>query len=131
MFSAPVGVNFDLMFDEQRIIHFVKAATMKLFYHFLIFVFVSLILVACANLFANDGEGRIFDNQPSDLKQKQNDQFDDSVEAASPAPSPYALASINYQHLLKEKDNAENKCYYMDNFYLQNIQMLIGHFDRQ
>ncbi|MDN5287832.1 MAG: hypothetical protein JWR38_4106 [Mucilaginibacter sp.] len=64
---------------------------MKLFYHFLIFVFVSLLLVACAHMFSNDDEGKTLNNRPSGLEHNRNDQFDDSV-ATNPLTSPFILA---------------------------------------
>lgn len=98
---------------------------MKLFYHFLIFVFVSLVLVACANLFAHDGEGKM----PAGFEQEE--QFDDSVGTVNQTHGPYTLASINYQSLLKGKRWTDNKCYYMNNFCLQNVQTAITYFGRQ
>ena len=64
---------------------------MKLFYHFLIFVFVSLLLIACAHLFTTDDEGKTFNNKPSGSEHNRNEQFDDSV-ATNTLNSPFALA---------------------------------------
>jgi hypothetical protein len=64
---------------------------MKLFYHFLIFVFVSLLLVACANIFTNNDEGKTLNIRPSGFEYNHNDQFNDSVEAI-PLNSPSILA---------------------------------------
>jgi hypothetical protein len=64
---------------------------MKLFYHFLIFVFVSLLLIACASIFTNDDEEKTLNTKPSGLEHNRNDRFDDSV-ATNPLKSPFILA---------------------------------------
>jgi len=98
---------------------------MKLFYHFLVFVFVSLLLIACANIFTTDHKEKALNNEPSVLKRKGN-KPDVSVKA-SPPNSPYILASFNYKNILKGKRWMDNQCDYKNNFYIKNIQLVISH----
>jgi hypothetical protein len=99
---------------------------MKLFYHFLVFVFVSLLLIACANIFTTDHKVKALNNEPSVLKRKGS-KPDVSVKADS-KNSPYILAGFNYKNILKGKRWMDNQCDYKNNFYIKNIQLVISHF---
>jgi hypothetical protein len=99
---------------------------MKLFYHFLVFVFVSLLLIACANIFTTDHKVKALNSEPSVLKRKGNEP-DVSAKAGS-KNGPYILAGFNYKNILKGKRWIDNQCDYKNNFYIKNIQLVISHF---
>jgi len=82
---------------------------MKLFYHFLIFVFASLILVACANIFTTNPETKTLNHEPSEVKHNHNNQSD-SAGQANKRDSPYVITSLNYRSLLKGKRWTDNQC---------------------
>jgi len=81
---------------------YTKLFTMKLFYHFLIFVFVSLMLVACAKIFTSDSEIKSFNNQPSEVKQEHNDQ-PGSAAPVDVKKGTFTITDFNYKNLLKTK----------------------------
>jgi hypothetical protein len=61
---------------------------MKLFYHFLIFVFVSLVLVVCARIFTTDSENETAKNGSPVLKRDSINQIDYFITATF-ENSPY------------------------------------------
>jgi len=108
---------------------YTKLFTMKLFYHFLIFVFVSLMLVACAKIFTSDSEIKSFNNQPSEVKQEHNDQ-PGSAAPADVKEGTFTITDFNYKNLLKTKRWADNQCDYNSVFYIKNVQMAINRLGR-
>lgn len=107
--------------------HYFNAAIMKLFYHFLVFVFVSLLLIACANIFTSDRNVKTMNNEPQGLKHEHNNKRDGSVKNQV-KNDPYIITSFNYKNLLKGKRWTDNQCEDNGNFYLKNIQMVIREF---
>nr|MBB6148656.1 hypothetical protein [Mucilaginibacter sp. SP1R1] len=91
---------------------------MKLFYHFLIFVFVSLLLVACANIFNTDN--KIQNDGPSWLEHSFNQNDSDSSIKVNGKNSPYVRAGLN-DELLKGKALINDQFNYTYNIYLKNI----------
>ncbi|MEN0052760.1 MAG: hypothetical protein AAGC65_03790 [Mucilaginibacter sp.] len=82
---------------------------MKLFYHFLIFVFVSLLLIACANLFTTDREKEL--NQvPSGSKHSHSSRLDSSVKTDKQNNTPYIITSFNYKNFLKGRRWTDKQC---------------------
>jgi len=108
---------------------YTKLFTMKLFYHFLIFVFVSLMLVACAKIFTSDSEIKSFNNQPSGIKQEHSDQ-PDSAAPADVKEGAFTITDFNYKNLLKTKRWADNQSVYNNVFYIKNVQMAINRLGR-
>ena len=98
---------------------------MKLFYHFLIFVFVSLVLVACAKIFTSDNEIKTFNNKPSEIKQEHNNQ-PDSIAQTDLKQDFSIITNFNYKSLLKTKRWADNQSNYNSVFYIKNVQMAIN-----
>jgi hypothetical protein len=82
---------------------------MKLFYHFLIFVFASLILIACANIFNSDSETRNSNHAPSALKHGSNSRIDSSAKSAK-QNNPYVITTVSYKRLLKTKRWTDRQC---------------------
>jgi len=113
------------MFEWATKQTFTKLFTMKLFYHFLIFVFVSLILVACAKIFTSDTEIKLFNIQPSEVKQQQDVQPDNAVQADLKKDF-FTITNFTYKNLLKTKRWADNQCDYNSVFYIKNVQMAIN-----
>jgi hypothetical protein len=102
---------------------------MKLFYHFLFFVCASLILVACANLFASD---------PQSQAQSQTDEFtspetngkstaDDTTVAISQV-NPFLLTSLKQIADLQPGSvfEFERNCVYKKTGYLHQFQMAMN-----
>ncbi|MEZ2334514.1 hypothetical protein AB6735_02730 [Mucilaginibacter sp. RCC_168] len=98
---------------------------MKLFYHFLIFVFVSLALVACAKIFTSDSEIKTFNNLPSEIKYQDNNQ-PDSVAQTDLKKNFSMISGFSYKSLLKTKRWADNQYNYNSVFYIKNVQMVIN-----
>lgn len=117
------------MFGQATQQTYTKLFTMKLFYHFLIFVFVSLMLIACAKIFTSDSEIKSFNNQPSEVKQEHNDQSD-SVALVDVKKGDFTITNFNYKNLLKTKRWADNQSVYNNVFYIKNVQMAINRLGR-
>ncbi|SDP80329.1 hypothetical protein SAMN05428975_2857 [Mucilaginibacter sp. OK268] len=117
------------MFEQATKQTFTKLFTMKLFYHFLIFVFVSLILVACAKIFTSDTEIKSSNIQPSEVKQQQDVRPDSAVQADLKKDF-FTITNFNYKNLLKTKRWADNQCDYNGVFYIKNVQMAINRLGR-
>lgn len=111
---------------------FTKLFTMKLFYHFLIFVFVSLVLVACAQIFSSDDEMKSFNNQPSEIKQQENQGGNrpDSTAQVDLKKDFFTITNFNYSNLLKKRRWIDNQCVYNSVFYIKNVQMAINQLGR-
>lgn len=105
---------------------------MKLFYHFLIFVFVSLVLVACAQIFSSDDEMKSFNNQPSEIKQQENQGGNrpDSTAQVDLKKDFFTITNFNYSNLLKKRRWIDNQCVYNSVFYIKNVQMAINQLGR-
>jgi|GEM_PF-6842388 len=108
---------------------FTKLFTMKLFYHFLILVFVSLILVACARIFTSDSEIKTFNSQPSEIKQQQDHQADSVAQVDLKGDFP-TITNFDYRSLLKTKRWTDNQCGFNSVFYIKNVQMVMNHLSR-
>jgi hypothetical protein len=104
-----------------------KAITMKLFYHFLIFVFASLVLVACARIFTSDSEAKVFNTIPADSKQEYKP---DSVEKTNVKKDLFTITNFDYKNILKTKRWTDNQCNYNSIFYIRNVQMAINQLGR-
>jgi len=96
---------------------------MKLFYHFLIFVFVSLLLVACANIFTTNSKAP-FSDKPSGLN-RDNSNHADGLQRTKGERTADIAESFNYRSLLKARRWTDNQCYYKDVFGFKNIQTAI------
>jgi hypothetical protein len=86
---------------------------MKLFYHFLIFVFASLVLIACANIFTTDSDTKNLNHEPSGLKHGHSNRSDSSAKADK-RNNPYVITSFNYKKLLKTKRWTDKQCNIID-----------------
>lgn len=95
-----------------------KLFTMKLFYHFLVFVFVSLLLVACANIFTTDSKTS-FSNKPSGLN--HDNHSDNSLKE----PTANVAERFKYKRFLKGRRWTDNQCYYQDILHFKSIQLAI------
>lgn len=120
------------MFEWATNQTFTKLFIMKLFYHFLIFVFVSLVLVACAQIFSSDDEIKSYNNQPSEIKQQDNQNINqpDSTAQADLKKDFFTTTNFNYRNLLKKRRWTDNQCDYNSVFYIKNVQMAINHLGR-
>jgi hypothetical protein len=98
---------------------------MKLFYHFLIFVFVSLILVACAKIFTSDSEIKSFNSPPSEIEQQLDHQPDSATQANLKKDFP-TISKFSVKGLLKTKRWTDNQCDYNSVFYIKNVQLAIN-----
>lgn len=104
---------------------------MKLFYHFLFFVFASLILLACANMFNSDGKTGTSNNQPSKSEQSQNTQQANDSIAAAEEGNPYMLASFKYIDIFNNATDDEKDCVCKKHSSkLNDFQMAIMHFSK-
>ena len=104
---------------------------MKLFYHFLFFVFTSLILVACANIFASDTQSKLkIDEFPapesnnfeskddSTISITNSDAFAFTVNKSKVSPSLYTSLI---------QDNQMNFAY-QKFAYVNNVQIALNYF---
>jgi hypothetical protein len=66
---------------------------MKLFYHFLFFVCASLILVACANMFASDPESQSQTDEFTSPETESKSTVDDTIVAVNQI-NPFMLTSL-------------------------------------
>jgi cytochrome oxidase Cu insertion factor (SCO1/SenC/PrrC family) len=101
---------------------------MKLFYHFLFFVFASIILLACANMFASDSQkSSQADEFPS--PEPGNTALGDVALNATP-DNPFTLTSFkNNAPIISVSNCVEDKnCACKKNSYLSSFQMAINHF---
>lgn len=98
---------------------------MKLFYHFLIFVFVSLVLVACAKIFTSDSEIKSFNSPPPEIEQQLDHQPDSAAQAALKKDFS-TITNFNIKNLLKTKRWTDNQCDYNSVFYIKNVQMAVN-----
>ncbi|SDD81732.1 hypothetical protein SAMN05216464_102667 [Mucilaginibacter pineti] len=104
---------------------------MKLFYHFLIFVFVSLVLLACANVFNSDGRMDDTNIEPSTSENSKNiKQPNDSVAEAGKS-SRAMLTSFKYNNLFDNSQVAEKDCSCKKHRNpINDLQMAILHFNQ-
>ncbi|MDN3580041.1 hypothetical protein [Mucilaginibacter flavus] len=102
---------------------------MKLFYHFLFFVCASLILIACANMFASDSKSQA---QTDEFTSPRSDgkSTEDTVVAVTQT-SPFILtglkraASIELNMGFEFEQNCAVKTY----SYLYQFQMAMNHLE--
>ncbi len=102
---------------------------MKLFYHFLIFVFASLVLLACANLFASDKQSQSQTDEFPAADHAFDGQVDDSTVAGN-SGSPFVLTALK-SNAHKYLGYGFDKAPYFagKNFlYLSNFQVGINQF---
>lgn len=94
---------------------------MKLFYHFLFFVFTTLILLACANMFASDPQSK---SQADEFPSPESNNYEskDSTFAANES-GPVVLAKLKdntpvYSGLMLHSagDFARQRTIYSNNF---------------
>ena len=104
---------------------------MKLFYHFLIFVFVSLVLLACANVFNSDGKMGDANNEPSTSENSQNIQPPNDSVAEAGKGGRSMLTSFKYNSLFDNGETAEKNCTCKKHRNPMNdLQMAILHFNQ-
>lgn len=102
---------------------------MKLFYHFLFFVIASLVLLACASVFASDPQVQSQTDEFTSPEPGSENPAHDSTMAANQT-GPYVLTSV--------KESAPSYVYYAVNgnvshaykkySYLSNFQMAFNQF---
>jgi hypothetical protein len=103
---------------------------MKLFYHFLVIVFASLILVACANLFATDPKNQSqTDEFPSADHAFDGQEVDDST-VASNAGNPFVLTALkaNTPLYLNSALAMEHGLVNKEHAYFGHFQMALHRF---
>jgi hypothetical protein len=104
---------------------------MKLFYHFLFFVFTSLILVACANLFASDAPGKSQIDEFSAPESNNFESKDDSTIAINNSDA-FAFKVNNSKgsdplYISLIQDNAMNFAY-QKFAYVNNVHTALNYF---
>lgn len=97
---------------------------MKLFYHFLFFVFTTLILLVCANMFASDPQSKSQADEFPSPESNNYESKDDSTFAANQSGS-VVLANLKdntlvYSGLMLQsaEDFARQKTIYSNNFQI-------------
>jgi hypothetical protein len=104
---------------------------MKLFYHFLFFVFTSLILVACANLFASDAPGKSqIDEFPAPESNNVESKDDSTISITNSDAFAFKVNNSKgsnplYTSLIQ--DNAMDFAY-QKFVYVNNVQIALNYF---
>jgi hypothetical protein len=104
---------------------------MKLFYHFLFFVFTSLILVACANIFASDTQSKSkIDEFPAPESNNFESKDDSTIAINNSDAFAFTVNNLKvstplYTGLIQ--DNAMNFAYQKFT-YVNNVQTALNYF---
>jgi len=102
---------------------------MKLFYHFLFFVFTTLILLACANMFASDPQSKSQTDEFPSPESNNYESKDDSTFAANQSGS-VVLANLKDNTPVYSGLTLHNAGDFVrqKNIYSNNFQIALNYF---